>query len=193
MMKKAAVLGLCTTCASALTAAEPLRLDSRFDASAVQWVTQAGDSQVTGTAFLTLADGSRRSCAGFKVELLPVAEYSNERIRLTYGNNQQGQILLEQHPPKFTPDDPAYHELLLKSQCDAQGVFDFRQVPAGEFYVMVFVIWEEAGADPTPGQPERLSGPARPRHQRGGALMKRIRVEPAARLEVTLGDPASAR
>lgn len=154
-------------------AAELVHLKSRFDPGQVQWVAQPGDAHVSGTAFLTLSDGSRKSCAGFKVELLPVADYSNERIRLTYGNNQQGQILLDQNPPAFTPDAPAYHELLLKSQCDEQGVFAFNKVPAGEYYVMVFIIWHDT-----------VGGAKRPQ---GGAVMKRIRVGARAQVRVAIG------
>lgn len=159
--------------ATPLVASEPVPLKSRFDPAAVQWVTQPGDSQVTGTAFLVLADGTRKSCAGFKVELLPVADYSNERIGLTYGNNRSGQILLEQNPPAFTPDDPAYHELLLESQCDAHGSFVFERVPAGEYYVMVFVIWNDAVGDGNQRQ--------------GGAVMERIRVPSGARMNIAMG------
>lgn len=159
--------------ASRPIAAEPIQLKSRFDPEQVQWVAQPGDAHVSGTAFLTLGDGTRKSCAGFNVELLPVADYSSERIRLTYGNNQQGQILLDQNPPAFTPDAPAYHELLLKSQCDEQGVFAFNKVPAGEYYVMVFVIWRDM-----------VGGAMRPQ---GGAVMKRIRVEAGAQVSVAMG------
>ena len=48
----------------------------------------------------------------------------------TYGNTNQGQILLVQNPPKFTPDVPEYLEMLLKGACDERGEFTFAQVPA---------------------------------------------------------------
>ena len=167
----ACLIGL--LCASRPIAAELVQLKSRFDPEQVQWVAQPGDAHVSGTALLTLGDGSRKNCAGFKVELLPVAEYSSERIRLTYGNNRQGQILLNQNPPAFTPDAPEYHELLLKSQCDEQGVFAFDKVPAGEYYVMVFIIWHDmAGGEKRP---------------QGGAVMKRIRVGAGAQVRVAMG------
>ena len=159
--------------ASCPIAAELVQLKTQFDPGQVQWIAQPGDAHVSGTAFLTLGDGSRKSCAGFNVELLPVADYSSERIRLTYGNNQQGQILLDQNPPAFTPDAPEYHELLLKAQCDEQGVFAFDEVPAGEYYVMVFVIWHDmAGGEKRP---------------QGGAVMKRIRVGAGAQVRVAMG------
>ena len=91
----------------------------------MKFVKQSGTSTVTGTAFIKLADGTYRGCAGFNVELLPVAAYSKERIVKSYGNDQQGQILMEQNPPKFTPDVPEYHDMLIKGACDARGEFRF--------------------------------------------------------------------
>ena len=72
----------------------------------MKFVKVPGTSTVTGKAFLKLADGTFKNCAGFNVELLPVAAYSHERIVRTYGNDEQGQIRMEQDPPKFTPDAP---------------------------------------------------------------------------------------
>jgi len=112
-------------CAATAVAGEPVKLDSVFKIDEVSFVKQSGTSTVRGTAFLRLADGSLKSCAGFNVELLPFAAYSKERIVRTYGNDQQGQILLEQNPPKFTPDVPEYHDMLIKGACDARGEFRF--------------------------------------------------------------------
>ena len=118
-------------------------------------------------------DGVRREVeANLPVGLLPVATYSSERIFRTYGNNRAGQVLLEDNPPQFTPDAPGYHEYVLKGTCDAAGEFRFDKVPAGDYFVMVFVIWELSGLNP----PVRT----------GGALMKRIHVNPRANLQVEL-------
>lgn len=54
--------------------------------------------------------------------------------------------MLEQNPPAFTPYDPAYHELLVKSQCDSDGRFVFEQASGCEYYVMVFVVRNETAA-----------------------------------------------
>lgn len=148
----------------------PIQLQSQFNADEVKWVKEVGNSSVAGKTFLTLKDGTRKGCAGFNVELLPVADYSNERILKTYGNNLQGQILLEDNPPKFTPDAPEYHELLLKTTCNAKGEFEFKNVPAGEYYVMTFIVWDitnEAGATKT-----------------GGAVMKRIKVKTKSTIKI---------
>lgn len=159
-------------CANFCCAAEPVKLRNAFSIEAVSFVKQPGNSTVTGKAFLKLADGAYKSCAGFNIELLPVAAYSSERILATYGNDQQGQILLEQNPPRFIPDVPEYHEMLLKGACDAGGEFKFTQVPSGDYFVMAFIIWEDAsGATP---------------RKTGGGVMKRIHVVRDARLEVLL-------
>src|SRR5688572_17514936 len=92
------------------------------------------------------------------------APVSLSSIFKTYGNNQQGQILLEQNPPRFTPDVKEYHEMLLKGSCVARGKFNFENVAAGDYYVMAFIIWK--------------TGPANGASSTGGAVMKRIRVEP---------------
>lgn len=171
-MKKVLVLLLAGLIPAAAWADDPIRLDSGFDAAQVRWALEPGDAEVSGTAAIRLEDGTTRNCAGFNVELLPVAEYSNERIRRTYGNNESGQILLSQKPPRFTPDAPGYHEMLLKSSCDASGNFRFSNVPAGDYYVMVFIIWEAPPSGAT--------------SKAGGAVMRRIRVAPGSTHTVTI-------
>src|SRR5687767_8441674 len=86
-------------CAATSVAGEPVKLDSVFNIDEVSFVKQPGNSTVAGTASIKLADGSIKNCAGFYVELLPIAAYAKERIVRTYGNDQLGQILLEQNPP----------------------------------------------------------------------------------------------
>ena len=149
-----------------------IQLDSTFDVDSVKWIRGSGNSSVSGKAFLKLRDGTERDCAGFNVELLPVATYSSERIFHTYGNNRAGQVLLEDNPPQFSPDAPGYHEYVLKGTCNAQGEFRFEKVPTGDYFVMVFIIWELPGLDP----PVKT----------GGALMKRIHVNPRVDLQVEL-------
>src|SRR5688500_9691859 len=164
------VLGLMFAAATVATG-DPLKLDSRFNVDEVSFVKLAGNSTVTGTAFLKLADGTFKNCAGFNVELLPVAAYSNERIFKTYGNDQQGQILMEQNPPKVTPDVPEYHDMLIKGACDLRGEFNFSNVPAGNYFFVAFIIWDDASTPP---------------RKTGGGVMKRIHVPIEARVEVLL-------
>ena len=125
-------------------ASELVELESRFNLDEVKWIQTQGNSSISGSAFLRLSDTEKKGCAGFNVELLPVAQYSNERILKIYGSNSQGQVLLKDNPPKFTPDHPQYHELVIKSQCDKNNNFTFKNLSAGKYYVMVFVIWKNA-------------------------------------------------
>jgi hypothetical protein len=158
--------------AAAAAAGDPVKLDSKFNPDEVSFVKLRGTSTVTGTAFLKLADGTFKDCAGFNIELLPVAAYSNERVARTYGNDQQGQILMEQNPPKFTPDVPEYHDMLIKGTCDLRGEFNFSNVPAGDYFVIAFIIWDDASG-------------LMPR-KTGGGVMKRIHVPPETRVDVLL-------
>jgi hypothetical protein len=167
---RASILGLFFSAAA--VAAEPVKLDSKFDIEAVRFVKQTGTSTVSGKAFIKLADGTVKDCAGFNIELLPVTAYSKERIVKTYGNDQHGQILMEQNPPKFTPDAPEYHDMLIKGACDLRGDFSFSNVPAGDYFVIALIIWDD------------VSGPT-PR-KTGGGVMKRIQVSPESRVEVLL-------
>jgi hypothetical protein len=152
-------------------AAEPLKVDSAFNLDEVRFVKQVGNSTVSGEAFLKLADGTYKNCAGFNVELLPVSAYAKERITKTYGNDQHGQILMEQNPPKFTPDVPEYHEMLIKGACDQRGEFTFNNVPAGDYFVIAFIIWDSPSTSPG---------------KMGGGMMKRIQVAPDSRSRVLL-------
>jgi hypothetical protein len=60
--------------------------------------------------------------------------------------------------------------MLIEGACDQSGEFNFSDVPAGDYFVIAFIIWDDA------------SGPT-PRNTDGG-VMKRIHVPPESRVEV---------
>jgi hypothetical protein len=68
---------------------------------------------------------------------------------------------------------PEYHDTLIKGACDERGEFRFSNVPAGDYFVMVFIIWE-------------VASDAKPR-KAGGAAMKRIHVAAGSQVEAHLG------
>lgn len=123
---------------------DTITLKQDFVPSEAEWVKNEGTSKVDGEAYLKLKNGEYRGCAGFNIELLPASKYANERIFRTYGNNTQGQILMSENPPKFSPDIKEYHEYLLKTKCDENNYFSFSNIPAGEYYVIAFIIWGDA-------------------------------------------------
>tara|TARA_B100000809_G_scaffold259048_1_gene303309 strand:- start:48 stop:554 length:507 start_codon:yes stop_codon:yes gene_type:complete len=137
---------------------ETVQLISKFNVDSVKWVKIKGDSSVSGEVHLKLGSDNYKGCAGFNIELLPASKYANERIISTYGNIDQGQILMSQNPPKFIPDVKEYHEYLIKSECDSKSNYIFNAVPSGEYYLIAFVIW---GKEP---------------NQEGGGVMKKISV-----------------
>lgn len=149
--------GIFSVCSQA---ADPVQVKTPFNANEVKWIQSSGNSSISGSAFLQLNEKEKKGCAGFGVELLPVAGYSNERILNIYGNNSQGQVLMKDNPPKFTPDPTEYHELVRKSKCDEKNQFSFKDLPVGEYYVIFFIIWkDETGKDD------------------GGAVMRRVSLK----------------
>lgn len=150
-------------CGGSAYSEDLVELETRFDMDEVSWILVEGDSSIGGQAFLNMPNGDVKGCAGFNVELLPVADYANERILKTYGNNTSGQILLRDSPPKFTPDAEGYHEMGIKGQCNQENDFLFEGINAGEYYVIAFIIWDHQDGDA-------------PAEKDGGGVMKRVSV-----------------
>ncbi len=153
-------------------AQEPIQVKSPFNLDEVKWVKTAGTSSIHGKASLQLKNNETKGCAGFGVELLPVANYSNERIKNIYGNNDQGKILIEGSIPKFTPDPKEYHDMVIKTTCNSNNEFTFNNISAGEYYVIGFIIWDvtEKGKSV----------------KTGGAVMKKMKVAPKENIEALL-------
>lgn len=151
---------------------EPIQLENTFNNDDVKWVKTAGNSSIYGKAFLKLKNNETKGCAGFGVELLPVAKYSNERIFKIYGNNDHGQILVEDNLPKFTPDAKGYHDMVIKTKCNADNEYAFNNITAGEYYVIGFIIWEINENSKTV--------------KTGGAVMRKVTVAANAKSEALI-------
>jgi hypothetical protein len=151
---------------------EPIQLENAFNLDEVKWVKTAGNSAIHGKAFLTLKNNESKGCAGFGVELLPVAKYSSERILNIYGNNDQGKILIEGTIPKFTPDPKGYHDMVIKTKCNSNNEFAFNNISSGEYYVIGFIIWDINENDKAV--------------KTGGAVMKKVKIAPNSSSEAIL-------
>ena len=151
---------------------EPIQLENTFNIDDVKWVKTVGNSSIHGKAFLNLKNNETKGCAGFGVELLPVAKYSSERILNIYGNNDQGKIIIEGTIPTFTPDPKEYHDMVIKTKCNSNNEFTFNNISAGEYYVIGFIIWDK-----------NENGTA---VKTGGAVMKKIKVAPKENIEALL-------
>jgi hypothetical protein len=93
----------------------------------------AGTSAITGQAFMKTRSGEVKLGAGNTVQLIPATAYTKEiRERSTI----RGEAL---EPP--TPDLAKY---VRKTVADATGGFEFRNIPAGEYFLECSITWEVA-------------------------------------------------
>jgi len=123
-----------------------------FDPAEVAWSKMPGKNTIEGSAALRTRGGEVRTCAGGAAQLIPSSAYADERVRLTYGDNQRGfhstttgSFEVLSRPPvaddKYTP---TYQASMRNANCDAQGAFSFSSIPDGTWYVTVKVEWEVA-------------------------------------------------
>ena len=132
-----------------------------FDSSEHRPYVQEGQASITGQAFLRQQGGGVVTCAGRRVALVPGTEYFRTvAIALAYGQRVE--------PPRDT--DIQGSRLAREGQCDAQGNFAFKGLPAGRWKVVTDVQWTVAGK------------------RQGGWLMKDVTVEPAGTAQVLLTD-----
>jgi hypothetical protein len=89
-----------------------------------------GTATVTGQAFLKTRGGDVKTGAGNFVYLNPATTYS----KFLYDRRNQS--------VSFSPPDTRLLVYVRKTVADASGRFNFKNVPAGEYYVTGEVIWE---------------------------------------------------
>lgn len=140
----------------------PQSVGVAFEPEAVQWASAKGSNKILGNALLRTRGGEVRTCAGYKVYLSPAVAYSAARMRLIYGSDQQG-YRPAQRNPNLEARPAAYEALIRQTVCDAQGNFQFEELPDGEYFVTTDVIWEVPGRYVTSAQ--------------GGGLMLKVAVK----------------
>ncbi|HVP56691.1 MAG TPA: hypothetical protein VMU02_01230 [bacterium] len=122
-----------------------------------------GTAVITGQAFMKTGGGEVKTAAGHDVLLNPVTSYSNQWYEVAY----------IQHKP-IAKADSTLSKYVLRQTADGDGHFTFRDVPAGDYYLVAPVYWDEPGSN---------GGP--PVHQ-GGLIAKRISVAEGDTLHVIL-------
>jgi hypothetical protein len=90
-----------------------------------------GLNAVIGQAFLTQRGGGVVTCAGRTVQIYPDHVYFNRR----YLDIERG--LIPEY--EFSNEGQSY---IKTSVCDAQGNFEFRNIPSGDWVIKVDVSWE---------------------------------------------------
>lgn len=148
-------------------------LSNSFDPAEAQAALEAGNNTIKGSAVILRNDGVAVTCAGRKIELIPVTAYSSERMQHIYGNTERGYISANPYAGQgtaFTNDNPEYRTQGMRvATGDAQGFFTFNNVKDGEYFVTAVVTWS-----------------ATQYSQEGGVLMKRVKVSSGQNVEIVL-------
>lgn len=106
---------------------------TKFDPSEYTAYLAKGSTKVTGQAFLRQQGGGTVTCAGARAVLLPATGYFRESTDFLV----KGEMV----DNKDNKPGPAFSGLLRETRCDAQGNFEFENVPAGRYIVMSEVSW----------------------------------------------------
>lgn len=121
-----------------------------------------GTGIVKGQAFLKTRGGDVKMAAGNEIILNPVTSYSNQWYDAYLLNKS------------LTEPDPRYDQYVIKTIADADGKFEFINVPPGEYYLVAPVFWEAAV-----GYQGALV-------RQGGIIAKKIKVQDGKELKIIL-------
>jgi hypothetical protein len=109
-------------------------MHSSFTESEFAPYEASGKSAITGQAFLKTRGGDVKYGAGCTVTLLPVTSYTTEiRQRATIAGEHIG------------PEDPRLNKYRRSTVADGSGNFEFKNLPAGKYYLSCPIYWEVAG------------------------------------------------
>jgi len=122
----------------------PIKIEQPFNVEAVNWFTTKGQGTIKGIAKFKSKSGELRYGKDFRIELMPYCLYSEERLGHIYRKKKSGFVHVEDGIPKFTPDPEGYHETI-KVMCNEAGEFEFSELPAGEYYIIAFMLWDNTG------------------------------------------------
>ncbi len=122
----------------------PIKIVSVFDAQEVEWFKSKGTGTISGTAKFKSKNGEVRFGKEFRIELMPSSSYTEERLQHIYHNKQSGAVYAENGILTFTPDPKGYHDTI-KMMCDENGMFTYNNLPAGDYYVIAFMLWDTTG------------------------------------------------
>lgn len=145
---------------------ETVRLETPFQPEQVAWATEAGSNRIEGTALLRTRGGEPRTCATLDVGLIPWSRHAGERMAHLYGSLKGGFNPIGElgRHPRWAKDEPAFYDSVRRAKCDAEGRFEFDELPDGEWFVEAVVTWEAPRVNFSGGP-------------QGGTLMQRVKLE----------------
>ncbi|HXS54029.1 MAG TPA: hypothetical protein VN782_15950 [Usitatibacter sp.] len=138
----------------------PMDLQTHFNAEEHQRFMKHGSATIRGQGFLRQQGGGVVTCAGYPVQLIPATPYFREVVH---------QLRIGRRPGPGQSLD-SYREYFKRSTCDAQGNFDFENLPAGDWFVMTEVRWTVANMP------------------QGGVLLREVTAEDHDVAQVLLSD-----
>lgn len=106
-------------------------IKSQFDEAPLKWILASGEARVAGQAFTKTRGGETRTPR--EVLLVPMSDYTREVAN-------RG-LLVRNHI--LDPEvDPRLETYIRRALCDADGRFEFEDVPDGEYYITCGIFWE---------------------------------------------------
>ena len=140
-----------------------------FDDAEYSSLKRSGNNTIRGQVFAKTRGGDVKKGAGNPVRLIPVTKYTE-------------QWYTEQHmrgKRPTSPPDPRYASYDTEVVTDADGRFEFSDLPAGDYYVISNVTWETVSTNPYMQKLGLLD-------TQGGAMSKRVTLIDGKKSEVML-------
>lgn len=160
MKKIFMVIGVLALTGCAGIIPEPLKQTTTFNVDQAKRLMQDGKSTISGTAFIRQSGGGIVTCAGLDVRLIPVTEYTTERMKYLYGESIETSVGILDNPFKKTPVlDSEAAKLVKTTVCNKDGEFVFNNIVDGDFYLVATVVWNVGNLP------------------QGGALGKRVNIK----------------
>lgn len=133
-----------SSCTNKSTKNESIKIESEFNENEVKWFINPGTSSIKGLAKFKSKNDDIRFGKDFWVELNPYSAYTKERLNDIYKDDNSAYVYIENGIPKFIPDPEGYHKTR-KVMCNEEGEFEFNNLPAGDYYVIAFMLWDKTG------------------------------------------------
>lgn len=127
----------------------PHKIAAPFDAGTAAGQNKDGKGVVNGSAYVVREGGLVTNCVGGPAVMLPVTAYATERIQAIYGRAPAvGEVLSRdgadaaRQQIAFDPEPAEYRQHLRSTSCDEKGLFQFRRVKDGDYYVFGLISWQ---------------------------------------------------
>lgn len=111
-------------------------MKTAFDPASLDPYKRTGHAEIAGQAFLTTRGGDVKVGAGREVVLFPATPFFREvATHMEHGYR----------PLAYQTVRSQFHAAAHKTIADAQGNFEFRSLPAGDYMLEVEIRWEIPG------------------------------------------------